>query len=107
MVGETLVDLIDIPERFLEVHTFKRDGDDIPDPDFRRTYHGTEKRYKKWRLDLDKLFREVGGYLRVVDEDDIRHICTSDRIDHRIVVPASAMGSRTQPENEEFAQKKP
>lgn len=106
MVGETLIDLINIPERFLEVHTYQRAGKEVEDPDFRRTYRGTEKRYKKRRLDLDKLFREVGGNQRVVDEDDIRHICTSDQIDHRVVVPASATGSRTQPENEEFAQER-
>ncbi len=106
MVGETLVDLIEIPEDFLEVHTYQQDGDDVKDPDFRRVYRGTERRYKKWRLDLDKLFREVGGDQLVVDEDDIRHICTSGRTENRNVSPALAAGSRTHPENEEFAQER-
>lgn len=104
MVGETLVDLIAIPEDFLEVHTYQQNGEDVKDPGFERTHRGNTKRYKKRRLDLDRLFREVGGDQLVVDEDDIRHICTSGRIENRNVSPAPATGSRTHPENEEFAQ---
>ena len=106
MVGETLVELIGIPDDHLVVHTYTQNGEEVEDRYFRRTYQGENKRYSKWKFDFDKMFREIGGDQRVATADDIRHVCTGGETENRSVAPAAAAsGNRTHPENEEFARK--
>lgn len=108
MVGESLVNLIVIPNDYLVVHTYTQNGQDVEDRNFRRTYHGEERKYSKWKFDFDKMFREIGGDKRVATDDDIRHVCTGNETQSRSVTPVAAVetGSRTYPENEEFARKR-
>lgn len=104
MVGEELVKLINIPDDYLLVHTYTQNGQDVEDRYFRRKYRGEEKTYSKRKFDFDKMFREIGGDKRVATDEDIRHICTGGETEDRGVTPAAAVaGSRTHPENEEFA----
>ncbi len=109
MVGETLVDLIDVPRDFLRVHTYTHNGEEVEDRYYRRTWHSgkpneQERLYKKWQFDFDKMFTEIGDD-RIATAEDIRHICTADKTAKRNVTPAPRFGPRTHPETEEFAQK--